>query len=189
MTRKEQLIQRRWQILTISLDQFIKKGYYGTSTREIAQIAGISSGLMFHYFENKEKLYHSLIEIGTEKMIFDMEKAKINPELYLKTVVETILEQLQSNNFFAKMFVLIDDAQHTSGIPKESVNLLQKVDAFHQCISIIEIGQEKGMFKKGNAHALGVTFLGAIQGIAQEKVRVQDTPMPEAGWLMDILYI
>ncbi|MFA9466450.1 MAG: TetR/AcrR family transcriptional regulator [Velocimicrobium sp.] len=187
MNRKEQVIQRKRQILIISLEQFIKKGYYGTSTREIAQIAGISSGLMFHYFDSKENLYHSLVEIGTEKMMFDMKKAGENPKLYLKTVVEMILEQLQSNDFFAKMFVFIDDAQHTLGIPEESEKLLQEVDLYHQCISIIENGQEKGMFKNGNAHALCVAFFGAIQGIAQERVRVQNTPMPEAEWLMDII--
>ena len=136
------------------------------------------------------KIIKRFIFVGiTEKMVFDMKKAEENPKLYLKTVVETILEQLQSNDFFAKMFVFIDDAQHTSGIPEESAKLLQKIDAFRQCISIIENGQEKGMFKKGNSHALCVTFLGAIQGIAQEKVRVQDTSMPEAVWLMDILSI
>ncbi len=187
MKRNEQVIQRKWQIMSISLEQFIKKGYYGTSTREIAQIAGISSGLMFHYFKNKENLYHSLIEIGTEKMMLDMKKAEENPKLYLETVVETILEQLQSNDFFARMFVFIDDAQHTSGIPEESAKLLHEVNTLCQCISIIENGQEKGMFKKGNAHALSVAFLGAIQGIAQEKVRMQGTPMPEPVWLMDII--
>ncbi len=86
MERKEQVMQRKWQILTISLEQFIQKGYYGTSTREISKIAGISSGLMFHYFESKEDLYHSLIKIGTQEMIFDIEKAKENPKLYLQSV-------------------------------------------------------------------------------------------------------
>lgn len=187
MKRKEQVIQRKWQILTISLEQFIKKGYYGTSTREIAQIAGISSGLMFHYFENKDTLYHSLIKIGTEKMIFDINIARENPEMYLKIFAETTLEELQDNVFYAKMFVFIDDAQHTIGIPDESSKLLQEYDIGRQCIPIIEIGQEKGMFKEGNAHALCVAFFGAIQGIAQEKVRVQDTPMPKVEWLMDMI--
>ena len=189
MKRKEQLLQRKWQILTVSLEQFIKKGYYGTSTREIAKIAGISSGLMFHYFESKENLYHSLVEIGTEKMVFDMKKAGENPKMYLEAFVKTILEQSQSNDFFTQMFVFIDSAQHTSGIPEETTKLLQEIDFFRQGISIIENGQEKGMFRKGNAHALSVAFFGAIQGIMQEKVRVQNTPMPEAEWLMDIICI
>lgn len=187
MKRVDQIMQRRWQILTISLDQFIQRGYYGTSTREIAKIAGISSGLMFHYFESKDDLYSNLIKIGTEKMSFDIETARENPKLYLKTFVEATLEELQNNAFFAKMFVFIDDALHTQGIPEEAAKRLQEFDIGRQCIPIIALGQEMGMFKEGNAHALCVAFLGAIQGVAQEKVRVPSTPMPKAEWLMNIL--
>jgi Transcriptional regulator len=187
LKRKEQIIQRKWQILAIALEQFIKKGYYGTSTREISKIAGISSGLMFHYFESKEALYHSLIEIGTEKMNFNIEEARDNPKIYLQTFAETTLNKLREDVFYGKMFVFIDDAQHTFGIPEESTKLLKKCDIVRQCIPIIEMGQEKGMFKKGNSHALCVAFFGAIQGIAQERVRIQDTPIPEVEWLMDII--
>ncbi len=187
MKRADQIAQRRWQILTIALDQFIQKGYYGTSTREIAKIAGISSGLMFHYFDSKDDLYINLIKIGTEKMSFDIETARENPKLYLNSFVETTLEELQNNSFYAKMFVFIDDAMHTHGIPEEAVNRLQEFDIGRQCIPIITLGQELGMFRAGNAHALCVAFFGAIQGIAQEKVRVADTPMPDAVWLMNIL--
>ncbi len=187
MKREDQVVQRKWQILLISLEQFIQKGYYGTSTREIAQLAGISSGLMFHYFKNKDDLYYNLIKIGTEKMVFSIEAARENPKLYLCNFVEATLEALQNNAFFAKMFVLIDDAQHTVGIPEEASRLLREFDIGEQCIPIIEIGQEKGMFREGSAHALCVAFFGAIQGIAQEKVRVPETPVPKAEWLMDIL--
>ncbi len=188
MKRADQIIQRRWQILTTSLDQFIQKGYYGTSTREIAKIAGISSGLMFHYFESKDDLYNNLIKIGTRKMSFDIEIARQNPKLYLKTFVETTLEEIPNNAFYTKMFVFIDNAMHTLGIPEEASRLLQEFDIVRQCIPIIELGQEMGMFREGNTHALCVAFFGAIQGIAQEKVRVPDTPLPEADWLMSILY-
>lgn len=54
MTKKEkQYEMRKWQILDIALSHFIRYGFYGTSTRKIAEEAGISSGLMFHYFPSK----------------------------------------------------------------------------------------------------------------------------------------
>lgn len=34
---------------------------------------------------------------------------------------------------------------------------------------------------------LAVAFGGAIQGIAQELVRIPNTPMPAAEWIMDII--
>lgn len=184
MAKKE---VRKMQLLTIALDEFITKGFYGTSTREIAGKAQISSGLLFHYFDSKESLYQELVEIGLGKMHLDVSKANENPKLYLEHMVQSILEQLETNRFFAKMFVLIDAAQHTVGIPEEIRNLLHNQNMFVQCRQIIECGQQKGQFRSGNSHALCVAFLGAIQGIAQEKVRVEDTPLPKKEWIMDII--
>ena len=184
MAKKE---VRKMQLLTIALDEFITKGFYGTSTREIANKAQISSGLLFHYFDSKESLYKELVETGLSKMHLDVPLAEQNPEMYLENMVQSILGQLASNRFFAKMFVLIDAAQHTIGIPEEIKELLQHQDMFLQCRQIIEYGQQKGQFKSGNSQALCVAFLGAIQGIAQEKVRVEETPLPEKEWIMDIL--
>ena len=68
MTKKEkQHEMRKWQILDIALNHFIRYGFYGTSTRKIAEEAGISSGLMFHYFPSKLALYEVLVEIGCER--------------------------------------------------------------------------------------------------------------------------
>ena len=67
MTKKEEQYEmRKYQILDISLNHFIRYGFYGASTRKIAEEAGISSGLMFHYFPNKLSLYEDLVEIGCE---------------------------------------------------------------------------------------------------------------------------
>lgn len=52
--------ERKKQLLRVALDVFIEKGYYGTSTCEIARRAGVSSGLLFHYFSNKPKLFMAL---------------------------------------------------------------------------------------------------------------------------------
>ena len=38
--------ERKKQLLRIALDVFIEKGYYGTSTREIARKASVSSGYL-----------------------------------------------------------------------------------------------------------------------------------------------
>ncbi|KNZ42259.1 TetR/AcrR family transcriptional regulator [Acetobacterium bakii] len=187
MKQAEKGIRRKNQIATIALDQFIQKGYYGTSTREISKIAEISSGLMFHYFKNKQDLFHYLVQIGTEKMKFNHEMALDQPKNYLQNVAKYIFGQLQENEFFAKMFIFIDTAQHTVGIPDETKTLLQDNDVIRQCTPIFIKGQQTGEFRSGNAHAMCVAFFGTIQGVAQEKVRMPETPMPEVEWLMDMI--
>lgn len=184
MAKKE---VRKMQILTIALDEFVVKGFYGTSTREIATKAQISSGLLFHYFENKESLYHALVEMGVGKMSVDIVVASKNPKFYFEKMLEMIWSELENNLFFAKMFILIDAAQHTKGIPEKTEELLKSQNMFEDCIKLIECGQKFGQFRDGDAHALCVAFLGAIQGIAREKVRINTTPLPDKVWIMDII--
>ena len=54
MTRKEQKEFRRQQIFQTALCLFVQQGYYGTKTSQISKCAGISEGLLFHYFPTKE---------------------------------------------------------------------------------------------------------------------------------------
>jgi AcrR family transcriptional regulator len=53
---------RRQQIMTIALGLFARKGYQGTTTREIAEEAGVNEALLFRHFPSKENLYWTIIE-------------------------------------------------------------------------------------------------------------------------------
>jgi AcrR family transcriptional regulator len=55
-------IDRRQQILEVASATFARKGYQGTTTREIAEQAGINEALLFRHFPSKENLYWTLIE-------------------------------------------------------------------------------------------------------------------------------
>lgn len=56
-----------------------------------------------------------------------------------------------------------------------------------QCSDIIRCGQKKNLFKSGDAEVLAAALLCAVQGIAQEKVRVPERDLPDAEWIMDII--
>lgn len=58
---------RREQILSTALRLFCENGYAGTSTRAIAQAVGVTEGLLFHYFPNKEQL---LVEVASRQASF-----------------------------------------------------------------------------------------------------------------------
>ena len=179
--------ERRKQLLSVSLDEFITKGFYGTSTRSICRKAGISSGLLFHYFPNKESIYLELVKIGVEEMDIDTAQAMQTPKEYMFQTLQGIFEQLENNPFYRKMFVFIDNAQHVDTGIKEVRTLLDKADIAKQWTPIIQRGQELQCFHAGNPHAMCVALFGAVQGIAQEKVRMPDTPLPDLKWLMRLV--
>lgn len=53
---------RRQQILEVAFGLFARKGYQGTTTREIAEEAGVNEALLFRHFPSKENLYWTMIE-------------------------------------------------------------------------------------------------------------------------------
>ncbi|EGA91045.1 TetR family transcriptional regulator [Planococcus donghaensis MPA1U2] len=69
-------LEKRDRILNSAMKEFSKNTFQKASTNKIVEDAGISKGLLFHYFGNKEKLYKYL-EFFTFKVMTD----EINNEL------------------------------------------------------------------------------------------------------------
>jgi TetR/AcrR family transcriptional regulator len=53
---------RRTQLLEIALNLFAKKGFNGTTTKEIAAAAGITEAVIFRHFPHKQALYQAVLE-------------------------------------------------------------------------------------------------------------------------------
>lgn len=57
---------KKKNIIIASLQEFSTKGYQRASTNTITNTAGISKGLLFHYFGSKKKLYIWLVDYCLE---------------------------------------------------------------------------------------------------------------------------
>jgi TetR/AcrR family transcriptional regulator len=53
---------RREQILRTAVNLFSQKGFKGTTTKEIANAAGVSEAMVFRHFENKDALYGAILD-------------------------------------------------------------------------------------------------------------------------------
>jgi AcrR family transcriptional regulator len=62
MTVRLSARDRRRQILEVASGIFARKGYDGTTTREIAEEAGVNEALLFRHFASKEALYWTMLE-------------------------------------------------------------------------------------------------------------------------------
>ncbi|MFN8005982.1 MAG: TetR/AcrR family transcriptional regulator [Terriglobia bacterium] len=54
--------QRRQQIIQVAMNLFSRKGFDGTTTREISKAAGVSEAIIFRHFATKEDLYAAIID-------------------------------------------------------------------------------------------------------------------------------
>ena len=105
------------KIIHASLSEFIKSGYNEASTNKIIQEAGISKGLLFHYFGSKKNLYLFLVDYCMRKAQDDyMEKLdQLSPDLIQRSM-EWALEKIRLYKisplvyaFIASVFIKIPE--------------------------------------------------------------------------------
>lgn len=104
--RNEQREKRKQEILAAALDLFIRRGYAATKISDIAQSVGMSVGLLFHYFESKEKLYESLVRYGISGPMSTMGFTGDESLRFFEETAEKIIHSIYEQPFIAKMFVL-----------------------------------------------------------------------------------
>ncbi|HXL79850.1 MAG TPA: TetR/AcrR family transcriptional regulator [Pyrinomonadaceae bacterium] len=54
--------ERRLQILRLAVSLFSQRGFVGTTTKEIAQAAGVSEAMVFRHFATKQELYSAILD-------------------------------------------------------------------------------------------------------------------------------
>ncbi|HPP54397.1 MAG TPA: helix-turn-helix domain-containing protein, partial [Thermoguttaceae bacterium] len=53
--------QRREAIIQAARKVFVEKGFHGTTSKQLAEAAGVSEALLFKHFPSKEALYRAIL--------------------------------------------------------------------------------------------------------------------------------
>jgi len=138
-------------ILKSALYLFSKKGFYNTKMDEIADRALISKGLLYFYFDSKEKILEEIINLIYKDFIPKLEsilKLKLSPLEKLKKFIKFEFDFYKKNKKFVKLIYEIF---------QEEVYFLKRKFPFFREIHlkekeilkrIIEDGIKEGIFKK-----------------------------------------
>lgn len=191
-TRAEQKEQRRQQILFKALELFARKGYSDTKIGDIAEAVGMSTGLMFHYFDSKEQLYEELVRMGAAYTNMPGELPYRNPAEYFEGFLNTLFGYVGEQPWVFYMFVLMAQARRSEAVPLHVREIAMGVNQIEQSAKIIEEGQRQGYFREGDAHLLAFTFWSSVQGIMEQLavtpgMSAEGEKLPRAEWLLDIL--
>ena len=187
MTRKEQKEARKRQIIQATLDMFVERGYYGTKTSQISKRAGISEGLLFHYFPTKEMLLEELINIGLEGMRMPMQIEAENGLDFFSRFTTMLFLHVEKNPFIAKMFVFMGHVVQAEEIPERLRNLAASVDTITYSQGRVEEGQRDGSIRRGDAMALSNMYWCAVHGMMEQYALHPEIPLPEADWIVAML--
>ena len=189
--RDEQKEYRRQLIIDKAIELFAKKGYADTKIGDIAKAADMSVGLMFHYFESKEKLFEELVRYGAQAANTPREMNFENPFDYFEGFLKMLFQYVKEQPRIMYMFVIMSQIQRGEGIPPHIKEIADGVDQIGQSAEVIAAGQQYGYFRSGDPYLLSFTFWSSVQGVmevlASAPELVESGRLPETEWILDII--
>jgi len=101
---------RRQQIIATAMELFGKKGFRGTTTRDLATEADVNEAIIFRHFKTKEELYSAIIEQKAgERDSYHEELERLatvgDDEQFLEAVGRTFLEKHETDTTFMRLLL------------------------------------------------------------------------------------
>ncbi|MCH1627177.1 TetR/AcrR family transcriptional regulator [Ferdinandcohnia quinoae] len=159
--------ERKKQIMIAALKVFAENGVKLTKIGMIAKEAGVSHGLVYHYFSSKEEVLFESLEWGmevadTKKKLDELGKTILSPLDKLKSFVTFGLKEGNSD-----IFRIIQHLGKSDKLPEHIQDLvLNSGEIYIESLLpwIIE-GQKNGEIIQGDSREILEIFLNVISGI------------------------
>jgi TetR/AcrR family transcriptional regulator len=186
--RQQQSLDTRRAILEVSLELFVRRGFAGTTVRDIARAGQISPGLMFHYFPSKDALLQEHVAVMAREIdsVATALRGSSKPIETFREIAQTILVSM-SEPYTRNLFLLANQVLSLESIPATAKKMVSRSKSIDASVVLIATGQRKGEIRKGDPHALAIAFWGAIQGIAEILVWNSGSEIPTAEQVISIL--
>lgn len=95
---------------------FAERGFDGASIREIAEQAGATKALIYHYYDSKEALYQTLLEDAVSGVVAQIEAIAADghePETQIRAVVQVFIDAYHDAPHRFQMVQRTIDDHHT----------------------------------------------------------------------------
>jgi TetR/AcrR family transcriptional regulator len=157
---------RRRQLLETALDFFSRKGFGGTTTKEIAAAAGVTEAIIFRHFPTKSDLYNAVLEYQfnsahvTECIAaFRACMERNDDEGLVRVIIETILGAHRRDQRGHRVLLFAALEGHETGL---EYNRQLSFPIFELLCQYVTRRQREGVLRGGNPGAI----IAAIAGMA-----------------------
>lgn len=162
--------EKQERIINAAVKEFAQKGFDKASTNEIVKEAGISKGLLFHYFNNKHELFLFLYDYFTE-LITNEIYAKIdwNQNDLLIKLKDTVLIKLELFSKFPDMFDFVRIAyEEESPEIKKDLEKQNKEAIANSYLKLFE-NIDSSLFKEGIDIQRAITIIvWTMEGLGKQ---------------------
>ena len=177
--RKQQLRSLRTQqkLLDAAIDAFSECGFKGTSTRDIAERAGVHHPLITYHFQNKERLWRAAVDRVWSEFNETVERAMANidedaPKAQMVAAIRAYVGYARTQPALHKMTV------QESSVPNPRLDWLVETHLkpfFIQAVARIQRLQEQGIAPPGNPALLFNMLRGAAGSLAALNLELKAT--------------
>jgi TetR/AcrR family transcriptional regulator, acrAB operon repressor len=160
------------KILYAATKLFAQKTFFKTTMQDIADDAGVSKGLAYRYFSSKEEIMNHLIELSVPSFddISSLLKQDRDEKELLIELTSFLLRNLKDDPSTAEAFQILSQIDSFSENELSSDVRTKYEKSLQNLIvnfaSVIESGQQKGYFTKGNPQELALFYYSTFQGVA-----------------------
>ncbi|MGD0780328.1 MAG: TetR/AcrR family transcriptional regulator [Dehalococcoidales bacterium] len=156
--------ERKEQILNISAKVFATKGLASTKIEDMAEAAGVSQGLLYRYFTDKEDVFIALLERAVSGAIQRAQNSISQagtPLEKLRRLTEQFLQGMSEEPIYYQIF---SQAMALLGRTHETIRKLETlVKILHE---LITEGQSAGEVAKRDPDQLVLLYLSCLYGLA-----------------------
>ena len=161
--------KRKAQILDAAYQVFSQKGFHLTTVADVASKAGVSYGIVYHYYRNKEELFWAVFENWTSEYISNQAAS----EEFISAATAT--DQLKI--FAADAVQLMTESTEFLPVQMEFWSLIARHDQIRErfrqlfdalrspLINIIQGGIDNGEFRQADTEILASLALAAYDGL------------------------
>lgn len=181
--------QQRERILRAAARLFARRGLTGTRIDDVAEEAGVSHGLVHHYFATKNDLFAALVEnvLANATAVPD-EALAMEPAEGLRHLVETMLLGVRHA---PELYMIVVQAESSDAVPEAVRQRVRELgETGNQAVAaVIERAQAAGAARDGDPIALAQHLGACVQGLAVARMFAgpDDPAFPDASIVLGML--
>ena len=167
--------EKQDRIINAALKAFALGGYMHASTDDIVRMAGISKGLIFHYFETKLGLYQFVYNYSTRVINIELATGisrDITDFFSIRLEIEKVLSTCMKQYPYIQLFLTRAEGETT---PEAATAILSTRQNYEQTIRDIMDRGDITRFKEGANYQLIENIVTmTCRGILENKFREGD---------------
>jgi TetR/AcrR family transcriptional regulator len=155
---------RRRQLLETALDLFSRKGFEGTTTKEIAAAAGVTEAIIFRHFPSKQALYTAVIDFPHEAGEFDQWLAewkshmdRNDDEALIRSIIKCVVTKYRRDARVQRMLLFAALEGHQLGLEH---NRQRSYPIFELLVQYVARRQAEGALRECDPGAIVAAAAG-----------------------------